>query len=63
MVAYLGTRDIRRPSVWLSMTPMQKLVLEAMVYQIAKGIGEMSTVLDGDIDSIILTAAWHTPTS
>lgn len=32
--------------------PHAKLVLEAMVYQIAKGIGEMSTVLDGEIETL-----------
>ena len=55
MVAYLGTRDIREACKMAEHDPEAKLVLQAMVYQIAKGIGEMSTVLDGDIDSIILT--------
>ena len=55
MVAYLGTRDIREAGKIAEHDPNAKLVLEAMAYQIAKGIGEMSTVLDGDIDSIILT--------
>ena len=32
-----------------------KLIYEAMAYQVAKGIGELSTVLDGDIDYIIIT--------
>jgi len=32
-----------------------KLVLEAMAYQVAKAIGELSVVLEGDIDKIILT--------
>ena len=32
-----------------------RLVYEAMAYQIAKGIGELATVLCGNIDAIILT--------
>jgi len=32
-----------------------KLVYSAMAYQIAKGIGEMATVLDGEVDRIIVT--------
>jgi len=32
-----------------------KLVYEAMAYQVAKAIGQLSVVLEGDIDKIILT--------
>jgi butyrate kinase len=32
-----------------------KAVLEAMVYQVAKEIGAMSTVLKGDVDGILIT--------
>ncbi len=32
-----------------------KLVYEAMAYQVAKGIGELATVVKGDVDAIILT--------
>ncbi|RLD21127.1 MAG: butyrate kinase [Caldiserica bacterium] len=32
-----------------------KLVYEAMAYQIAKTIGEMSTVLQGNVDAIVIT--------
>jgi butyrate kinase len=32
-----------------------KIVYSAMAYQIAKGIGEMATVLDGEVDRIIVT--------
>ncbi|NLX85501.1 MAG: butyrate kinase [Synergistaceae bacterium] len=55
LVGYLGTRDIREVFKMADHDPKAKIVLEAFVYQIAKGIGEMSTVLDGDLDSIILT--------
>ncbi len=32
-----------------------KLIYEAFAYQISKGIGELATVVDGNIDAIILT--------
>lgn len=32
-----------------------KLVYEAMAYQIAKSIGELSVVLDGEVDAIVIT--------
>ncbi len=32
-----------------------KSILEAMVYQVAKEIGAMSTVLKGDVDGILIT--------
>ncbi|MTK11649.1 MAG: butyrate kinase [Clostridiaceae bacterium] len=32
-----------------------KLVYEAMAYQIAKGIGELATVVDGEVDAVIIT--------
>ncbi len=32
-----------------------KLIYEAMAYQVAKGIGELSTVVEGNVDLIILT--------
>ncbi len=32
-----------------------KLIYKAMAYQIAKGIGELATVLEGDVDRIIIT--------
>ncbi|PAB59757.1 butyrate kinase [Anaeromicrobium sediminis] len=32
-----------------------KLVYEAMAYQVAKGIGELATVVDGKVDRVIIT--------
>ena len=32
-----------------------RLLLEAMAYQVAKDIGAMSTVLNGNVDAIVLT--------
>lgn len=55
LVAYLGTRDIREVFKMAKNDPQAAIILEAFVYQIAKGIGELCTVLDGEIDSVILT--------
>ncbi len=55
LFGYLGTRDIREVFKMAENDPKAKIVLEAFVYQIAKGIGEMATVLDGDMDAIIIT--------
>lgn len=32
-----------------------KQIYEAMAYQIAKSIGELATVVEGDVDAIIIT--------
>ncbi|MEA4871973.1 MAG: butyrate kinase, partial [Synergistaceae bacterium] len=51
IVAYLGTRDIREVFKMAENDPEAGIILKAFVYQIAKGIGELCTVLDGEIDS------------
>ncbi len=56
MVAYLGTNDMRVVEERINEGDQKaKLVFEAMVYQIAKEIGAMSTVIDGKVDAIVLT--------
>jgi butyrate kinase len=53
---YLGTVDAREVENMINEGNEEaKLVYEAMAYQIAKGIGELSTVLKGKVDAIILT--------
>lgn len=54
-VAYLGTRDLREIIKLAERDEQARLIYEAFVYQTAKGIGELSTVLNGEIDAIILT--------
>ena len=49
--AYTGTDDVRK----IEYNPEWKKYLDAMIYQIAKYIGEMAVVLKGKIDGIILT--------
>lgn len=53
---YIGTTDAREVEKMINEGNQEaKLVYEAMAYQIAKGIGELSTVLKGKVDAIILT--------
>ncbi|TYP58572.1 butyrate kinase [Thermosediminibacter litoriperuensis] len=54
--SYLGTKDMREVEERArSGDKKAALILEAMVYQIAKCIGQMATVLKGNVDYIILT--------
>lgn len=54
--AYLGTVDAREVQKMIDNGEEKaKLVYEAMAYQVAKGIGELATVVDGNVDAIILT--------
>ena len=54
--AYLGTHDCREIEAMIAEgNEKAKLLYEAQAYQIAKGIGELSPVLKGDVDYIILT--------
>lgn len=55
-VAYLNTndaRDVLREKV--EGNKFAELIYNAFIYQVAKSIGEMATVLKGKVDSIILT--------
>ncbi len=54
--AYLNTIDAREVQRMISEgNEYAKLIYEAMAYQIAKGIGELATVVEGKVDVIILT--------
>jgi len=54
--AYLNTVDAREvESMIKEGNEYAKLIYEAMAYQIAKGIGELATVVEGKVDVIILT--------
>lgn len=63
LYSYLGTRDLREALARARSGDGQAaLVLEAMVYQIAKAIGEMATVLEGRTDGVVLTGGMaHEP--
>lgn len=54
--AYLNTVDVREVLKMLENGDENaKLILEAMTYQVAKGIGELSTVVEGKVDAIVIT--------
>jgi butyrate kinase len=53
---YLGTTDAREVEKMICEgNDEASLVYRAMAYQISKGIGELSTVLKGKVDAIVLT--------
>ena len=53
LVSYLGTNNLK--DIEENLTPQKKEILQAMAYQIAKSIGEMAVVLNGQVDAILLT--------
>jgi butyrate kinase len=56
LYSYLGTRDLREVERRIAAGDARAaLVFDAMVYQIAKDIGQMATVLCGRVDAILLT--------
>lgn len=56
LVAHLGTNDAQEVLKRIAAGDAQaKLVFEAMAYAIAKEIGAMATVLNGQVDYIVLT--------
>ncbi len=55
LVAYLGTNDLREAMKMAQTDERAMSIVKAMAYQIAKGIAEMWTVLNGDVDAIVLT--------
>ena len=56
LYAYLGTTDVRKVEEMVGGGDERAtLILEAMVYQVAKDIGAMCVVLKGAVDGIILT--------
>jgi butyrate kinase len=56
MYAYLGTTDLREAEAMAAQGNKEAdLILDALAYQVAKEIGAMSAVLEGQVDRIILT--------
>ena len=55
-VAYLGTNDVRDVLKAIEEGNKEaKLIYDAFIYQVCKAIGEMSTVLYGKVDAILVT--------
>lgn len=56
MYSYLNTKDVRKVEKMIQEGSKEaELILDAMIYQISKEIGAMSTALKGEVDKIILT--------
>jgi butyrate kinase len=55
MVSLVGSNDMRDIMAKASTDPEVNLAVEAMIYQIAKEIGAMATVLHGQVDQILIT--------
>jgi butyrate kinase len=55
LISYLSTNDLRIALNLAKADKQARVIVEAMAYQIAKGISEMATVLDGKVDAIVLT--------
>lgn len=56
LVAYLNTNDGRKVTDMIeSGNESARLIYEAMAYQIAKEIGSLAVVVEGEIDAIVIT--------
>ena len=56
LFAYLGTRDLREVERRTDAGDVEaRVVLDAMIYQIAKEAGGMAAVLQGNVDALLLT--------
>jgi butyrate kinase len=56
LFAYLGTRNLREVECRMDAGDAEaRVVLDAMIYQIAKEAGAMAAVLEGKIDALLLT--------
>jgi butyrate kinase len=56
LISYLGTNDAREVEKMIADGNEEAAVIyEAMAYQIAKGIGELATVVEGEVDAIAIT--------
>ncbi|MCL2378865.1 MAG: butyrate kinase [Defluviitaleaceae bacterium] len=55
MVAYFGTNNMMEIEERAKTEPEVKLAIDAMIYQISKEIGAVSTAVNGEVDAIILT--------
>ena len=62
--AWLGTNDMREVvKMRDECDEKAKLVIDAFIFQLAKNIGSMAAVLDGQVDQIIITGgiAYNAP--
>jgi len=55
IMSYLQTSDMREVMALAKSSLQHQELIEAMMYQVAKEVGAMATVLQGQVDQIILT--------
>ncbi|MCL2839353.1 MAG: butyrate kinase [Defluviitaleaceae bacterium] len=55
IVAYLGSNDVKAMVERAETDEKAKLIIDAMIYQIAKEIAAVSTAVNGKVDAILLT--------
>ena len=56
VIAYLGTNDMRVAEEMVNKGDKKaRFIMEAMAYTVAKWIGMMAAVLEGEVDAIVLT--------
>lgn len=55
LMAYLGTQDVKEVEENAKKDEKSAFYLDAMIYQVCKQIGAMSTVLCGKVDAILVT--------
>lgn len=55
LMAYLGTADCREVEKAAETDEKARLCLDGMIYQICKQVGAMATVLQGEVDQILIT--------
>lgn len=56
LLSYLGTNDARIAEQMIAEGNQQaKLIFQALAYQIAKGIGSLAPIVNGQVDGIIIT--------
>lgn len=56
LYSYLGTKDLKEVERRINAGDAKaEIACEAMVYQIAKELGAMATVLNGKVDAVLLT--------
>ena len=59
MISYLGTNSGIEVEERIDAGDEEaRLILEAMAYQVAKGIGELATVVNGQVDGIVITGGF-----
>jgi len=55
MYAHLGTKDFRKALKMAEEDDRAKLIIDAMLYQVGKWIGEMASAIEGKVEVVLVT--------